>query len=234
MHVRMSSSSLLLTAVLALASPGTVRADAARPNILLLVAEDLGPRIGAFGDAVARTPNLDRLAREGVRYPNTFTTAGVCAPSRAALITGMHQASIGAQHMRASSRPAGGYRSVPPAEVKAFPERLRAAGYYTFVTEELDYQFGTATGTGPFTILDSMGGGFRSVPMAPESRSATASTPAAGSSTPSRSRLRRDRAFAPRRCATDGRRATRWARSSGSRSIDARCASTRARAAARA
>ncbi len=54
-----------------------------RPNILLLMAEDMSPRVGAFGDRVAVTPNLDALAAEGVRYTNTFTTAGVCAPSRA-------------------------------------------------------------------------------------------------------------------------------------------------------
>jgi arylsulfatase A-like enzyme len=127
-----------------------------RPNLLLLVAEDLSPRIGAFGDAVARTPNLDRLAADGVRFTHVFTTAGVCAPSRAALITGVHQNALGAQHMRTSSRPAGAYRSVPPAAVKAFPELLRAAGYYTFVNEKLDYQFsGTRTGSGPFTIWDA-------------------------------------------------------------------------------
>ena len=70
-----------------------------RPNILLLMAEDLSPRIGAFGDAVAITPNIDQLANDGVRYTNVFTTAGVCAPSRAAIIMGMHQQSFGAQHM---------------------------------------------------------------------------------------------------------------------------------------
>jgi arylsulfatase A-like enzyme len=129
-----------------------------RPNILIFVAEDLSPRIGAFGDPVASTPHIDRLAREGVRYPNTFTTAGVCAPSRAALVTGVHAISIGAQHMRTSSRPAGGYTSVPPPELKAFPELLRAAGYYTFVSQKLDYQFsGVFNGSGPFTIWDAEG-----------------------------------------------------------------------------
>ena len=128
------------------------------PNVVLIVAEDLSPRIGAFGDPVARTPHLDQLAREGVRYPNTFTTAGVCAPSRAALITGVHQIALGAQHMRTSSRPEGAYQAVPPPEVKAFPERLRAAGYYTLVNEKLDYQFsGALTGSGPFTIWDAEG-----------------------------------------------------------------------------
>lgn len=141
--------------VAALASPAL---GAGRPNLLLFVAEDLSPRIGAFGDPVASTPHIDRLAREGVRYPNTFTTAGVCAPSRAALITGVHQISIGAQYMRASTRPAGAYTSVPPPEVKAFPELLRASGYYTFVNQKLDYQFsGVFTGSGPFTIWDAEG-----------------------------------------------------------------------------
>ena len=78
------------------------------------MAEDMSPRVGAFGDRVAVTPNLDALAKQGVRYTNTFTTAGVCAPSRAALILGMHQIATGTQHMRSSSRPEGGYYSVPP------------------------------------------------------------------------------------------------------------------------
>ncbi|MGI9284759.1 MAG: sulfatase family protein, partial [Pseudomonadales bacterium] len=128
------------------------------PNILLLMAEDMSPRVGAFGDSVAVTPNIDKLASEGVRYPNTFTTAGVCAPSRAATIMGVHQISFGGQHMRASSRPEGGYKAVPPAHMKAFPEHLRAAGYYTYTTNKLDYQFSSPfPGTGPFTIWDAEG-----------------------------------------------------------------------------
>jgi arylsulfatase A-like enzyme len=129
-----------------------------RPNILLLVAEDLSPRIGAFGDAVASTPRLDALAEQGTRYANVFTTTGVCAPSRAALVTGVNAVSIGAQHMRTSSRPEGGYASVPPPHVKAFPELLRAAGYYTYTDMKLDYQFsGTFAGSGPETIWDDEG-----------------------------------------------------------------------------
>ena len=133
-----------------------------RPNIVFMVVEDLGPRIGAFGDALAVTPNLDRLAAEGIRYTNVFATAGVCAPARAALITGMYQQSIGAQHMRTSSfgRTRGGdlgtfstegppYETVPPPYVKAFPELLRAAGYFTINDVKTDYQFGQ-----PFTVWD--------------------------------------------------------------------------------
>lgn len=126
-----------------------------RPNILVLMAEDLSPRWGSFGDPMAVTPNIDALAKRGTRYPNTFTTAGVCAPSRAALITGMHQGATGTQHMRTSNR---GYKAVPPESVKAFPELMRAAGYYTYTGEKLDYQFsGIRAGTGPFTIWDDEG-----------------------------------------------------------------------------
>ena len=78
-----------------------------QPNILLLVAEDLSNRLGAYGDQVAKTPNIDRLAQSGQIFTNVFTTAGVCAPSRAALITGQHQISMGAQHMRSSTSPHG-------------------------------------------------------------------------------------------------------------------------------
>ena len=131
----------------------TAAANLKQPTILLLMAEDMSSRVGAFGDPVAVTPSLDALATQGVRYTNTFTTAGVCAPSRAAHILGMHQISTGTQHMRTGRL---GYLSVPPAEVKAYPELLRTAGYYTFTDEKLDYQFsGARAGTGPFTIWDT-------------------------------------------------------------------------------
>jgi arylsulfatase A-like enzyme len=134
-------------------------------NILILMAEDMSPRVGAFGDPVAVTPAIDRLAAEGVRYPNTFTAAGVCAPSRAALITGVHPMAIGAQHMRSMD---GGYLAVPPPAVKAFPEILRREGYCTFTDHKLDYQFSeTLAGTGPFTIWDAegFGTGWRDCPQ---------------------------------------------------------------------
>ena len=108
----------LIAAAVGLAQP------AGPPNILLLVAEDLSPRIGAWGDEVASTPNIDALARQSVRYTQAFTAAGVCAPSRAALIMGQHQISFGAQHMRTSTGPLGEYYAQPDPELKAFPELL--------------------------------------------------------------------------------------------------------------
>ena len=127
-----------------------------RPNILLLMAEDMSPRVGAFGDRVAKTSRLDALASEGTRFPNTFTTAGVCAPSRAAQITGVHQNTLGAGHMRTSSHPAGGYAAVPPPWIKGYPELLRAAGYYTFNDGKTDYQLSASllADESPRTIWD--------------------------------------------------------------------------------
>ncbi len=133
-------------------------APPARPNIVWISNEDMSPHLGVYGDAVARTPVLDRLARESIRYTRAFTTAPVCAPSRAAIITGMYQTSIGAQHMRTTEDRVpelpGPYLAVPPHYVKAFPEYLRAAGYYTSNRAKTDYQFGV-----PFTIWDDLGPG---------------------------------------------------------------------------
>jgi N-sulfoglucosamine sulfohydrolase len=139
---------------------GAVQQPAARvtsrPNIVWISNEDMSPRIGAYGDALARTPVLDRLAGESLRFTNSFTTAPVCAPSRAAIITGMYQNAIGAQHMRTTEDRVpelpGPYLAVPPFYVKAFPEYLRAAGYYTSNRAKTDYQFGV-----PFTIWDDLG-----------------------------------------------------------------------------
>jgi N-sulfoglucosamine sulfohydrolase len=126
-----------------------------RPNFVIIMFDDMSPRIGAFGDRVAHTPNLDAFARTAIRYPNTFTTSPVCAPSRAALFSGRHQQGIGAQHMRTrgiSGLPGHGpveYDAVPPPEVKWFPELLRGAGYYTINVGKTDYQIGN-----PATIWD--------------------------------------------------------------------------------
>ena len=127
-----------------------------RPNIVWISNEDMSPHLGAYGDTLARTPVLDRFAAESMRYTHAFTTAPVCAPSRAAIITGMYQTAIGAQHMRTTEDRVpelpGPYLAVPPFYVKAFPEYLRAAGYFTSNRAKTDYQFGV-----PFTIWDDIG-----------------------------------------------------------------------------
>lgn len=118
-----------------------------QPNIVWIVAEDLSPIIPPFGDSTIRTPNLSRLAAEGVRYTHVFSPSGVCAPSRAAIATGMYQNHIGAHHMRTGGNPRFlpegviPYEAMPPADVKMHSEYLRRAGYYTTNNAKEDYQF---------------------------------------------------------------------------------------------
>ncbi len=149
-YIRLGLLPLLLCACAAPESAVEEPATLERPNIVWISAEDMGPRLGAYGDPVARTPHLDSLASRGTRYTRVFTTAGVCSPSRAAIITGMHQVSLGAHHMRTLSgapfapEPTP-YSVVPPHYVKTFTEYLRAAGYYTTNNVKEDYQFETPT-----------------------------------------------------------------------------------------
>ncbi|MDF1751670.1 MAG: sulfatase-like hydrolase/transferase [Verrucomicrobiales bacterium] len=122
----------LLTALLSLFSTVFIQ-SADQPNILWISAEDISPHLGCYGDPHAITPHLDQLASEGTRYTHAFTTAGVCAPCRSTIITGMYQNSIGTHHMRCNSK--------LPDWLKPFPMYLRDAGYYCTNNSKTDYQF---------------------------------------------------------------------------------------------
>ena len=154
--VALTSAAAYAIAVASAFAQQAPAAPSARPNIVWISNEDMSPHLGAYGDPLARTPVLDRFAKESIRYTHAFTTAPVCAPSRAAIITGMYQTTIGAQHMRTTEDRVpelpGPYLAVPPFYVRAFPEYLRAAGYYTSNRAKTDYQFGV-----PFTIWDDLG-----------------------------------------------------------------------------
>jgi uncharacterized sulfatase len=104
-----------------------------RWNILWISCEDISPDVACYGDKYARTPNLDKLAKQGVRFTRAFTVAGVCAPSRSGIITGMYPTTIGTHHMRS--------QGVPPEYVHCFTEYLRALGYYCTNNVKTDYNF---------------------------------------------------------------------------------------------
>jgi len=120
-------------------------------NIVWLSVEDMSPWIHSYGDDTVPTPNLDRMAEQGVVYDNAFATSPVCAPARSSLITGMFCTRIGTMQMRNGSRSgaadAGDYATIPmyeglpPSFVRCFPETLRAAGYYCTNNSKKDYQF---------------------------------------------------------------------------------------------
>ncbi|MFC1782869.1 sulfatase-like hydrolase/transferase [Planctomycetota bacterium] len=102
-----------------------------RPNILWIVSEDNSPLLGCYGDSFATTPNLDRLAGQGVLYENAFANTPVCAPARATILTGMYACSLGTHHMRSRYR--------IPSFIKPYPEYLRQADYYCTNKSKTDY-----------------------------------------------------------------------------------------------
>src|SRR5262245_40451234 len=101
--------------------------SSAKPNILWLIAEDFGQHLGCYGTKEVASPNLDALAKAGVRYTRFFTTAPVCSPSRSAFMTGMYQTTIGAHNHR-SHRDDG--FSLPPG-VRVLTDWFRDGGYFT-------------------------------------------------------------------------------------------------------
>ena len=123
----------------------TARADSdTRRNVLWIYLEDVSRWFGCYGDKLATTPNIDRLAAEGVRFDRFYTPAGVCSATRSSIVTGMMQTSIGAhQHRSHRGVRVGNFvDSHPlPEGVKTLPEYFRAAGFYTFNDGKDDYNF---------------------------------------------------------------------------------------------
>ncbi|WP_162415837.1 sulfatase family protein [Cyclobacterium roseum] len=104
-----------------------------QPNILWISHEDLSPIYGCYGDAYARTPYIDSLAKTSIRFTQAFSNAPICAPARSTLITGMYASSLGTQHLRSE---------IPvPENLKILPEVLKEAGYYTSNNVKTDYNF---------------------------------------------------------------------------------------------
>ena len=108
---------------------GGRQANDTRPNILVIEVDHLGLQLGAYGDAAADTPNIDRLAREGVRFDAMYGASGGENAETAALLTGMQPSTIG---MVQEWTGAGAWSVVPPPEIKGYPELARAADYVTF------------------------------------------------------------------------------------------------------
>jgi len=146
-------------------------------NIIWISCEDIGPILSTYGNKAIKTPNIDRIAAEGVKYTNAYSTVGVCAPSRFSIITGMYPARLGAHNMRTgnhnnfkfpedvfhkinkgildtSGKNVPEYEVVTPSYVKAFTEYLRAENYYCVNDDKCDYQFNA-----PFTAWDDVFGG---------------------------------------------------------------------------
>jgi arylsulfatase A-like enzyme len=93
-----------------------------RPNVVLIIADDMAWNdCGAYGNPKVRTPHIDRLAREGMRFDRAFVTASSCSPSRSSILTGRYPHNTGAEEL---------HWPLPPEQV-TFVEKLRASGYCT-------------------------------------------------------------------------------------------------------
>lgn len=93
-----------------------------RPNLVLIIADDLAWNdVGCYGHPTLRTPNMDRLAREGMRFTRAFVTASSCSPSRASMLTGRYPHNTDAEELHWPV----------PKEQTTFVEKLREAGYWT-------------------------------------------------------------------------------------------------------
>jgi arylsulfatase A-like enzyme len=118
-----------------------------RPNILFIMADDHASQaIGCYGSRVNKTPNIDRIAREGMRFDNCFCTNGICAPSRAVILTGKHS------HLNGVRDNAAAFDGAQPT----FPKVLRAEGYETALLGKWHLK-SDPTGFDRWTILPGQG-----------------------------------------------------------------------------
>ncbi|MFI5861645.1 sulfatase-like hydrolase/transferase [Streptomyces sp. NPDC051546] len=113
------------------------------PNLVVILADDLGyGDLGAYGQKLITTPRIDQLAAEGLRFTDAYSAAAVCAPSRAALLTGLHTG-----HAAVRANPSSGGQGSLGAGDTTFAEVLRARGYRTGIFGK--WGFGPEAGDQP-------------------------------------------------------------------------------------
>ncbi len=95
--------------------------NSGKPNILWILIENIGPEFSCYGYPLVQTPNIDKLASEGIIYANAFTNNPVCSPSRTSLITGMYPNAIGGHHHRSFFE--------LPDSIRTIPDIFRDNGY---------------------------------------------------------------------------------------------------------
>lgn len=112
--------------------PFSIFSQQAKPNIVWITIEDTSPDfIGCYGNTQAKTPNIDALAAEGIRFTNAFSTNVVCSPSRHTIITGVRTAQDGCGNHRSSLK--------IPSYIKGFASYIKNAGYFTSNNQKTDY-----------------------------------------------------------------------------------------------
>lgn len=121
----------LLCAVICLFLSPLAQVVAERPNIVWIIPDDMSANFSCYGETAIETPNVDRLARSGVKFTNAVVTAPVCSTCRSAFITGMYQTTIGAHHHRSGR---GQLKINLPEQIELVPKLFQNAGYYTTIS----------------------------------------------------------------------------------------------------
>ena len=119
-------SGMLILLLGACSSSGTSAVEDRRRNIVLLVSDDHSPDLGIYGNPVIQTPNLDQLARDGVRFTNAFATTASCSASRSVILSGMHNHRTGQYGHNHDF-----HRFESWENIKGLPVLLQEAGYRT-------------------------------------------------------------------------------------------------------
>jgi len=131
MTMRIHLTAILAALVFFLPSPAFCQAKKSKPNIVVILADDLGySDIGCYGSEI-KTPSLDKLAKNGLRFTNFFNTAR-CCPSRAALMTGLYSHQAGVGHMTENLK-LPGYQGQLNRNCLTIAELLRLAGYRSYM-----------------------------------------------------------------------------------------------------
>jgi iduronate 2-sulfatase len=117
-------STFLFLFILFLTSAPMEASEAVKPNVLFISVDDLKPLLGCYGDPIAKTPNMDRIAREGILFQRAYCQQAVCNPSRASVMTGMRPDTTKVYNLTTHFR-----EHLP--DVVTLPQLFKNQGYYT-------------------------------------------------------------------------------------------------------
>lgn len=121
----MTRRTLIILLIAALPASLVVAAADDRPNFIFFITDDVSPNdLGCYGNKAIQTPNLDRIAREGLVFDNAYLTISSCSPSRCSIVTGRYPHNTGAPELHTSL----------PADQTIFPAVLSKSGYYTVLS----------------------------------------------------------------------------------------------------